>query len=81
MPLVVMTNPQNLTRSNCVPNVSDPVLLEKSLYHSIDSSNYNIRTSNFGVSRIYAANSDAFRVAVKAVTSVNCQLWLSHQLK
>jgi len=50
---------QNLTRT------SDPV---------IGSSNYNIRTSKFGVS-----NSDAFRVAV-TLTTLNCQFW-HQQLK
>jgi len=64
----------------CVPNVSDTVLLEKSLDLSIGSSNYNIRTSKFGVSRIYTSNSDAFRVAVKTLTTLNCQFW-HHKLK
>lgn len=75
----------NLKKSNkipaiCVPNVNDPVLLEKSLDHSIGSSNYNIRISKFGDSRIYAANSDAFRAAVKTQKSLNFQFW-HHQIK
>lgn len=64
----------------CVPSVSDPVTLERALNLSIGSSNYYIRTSRFGVSRIYTANSDAFRTAVKELNKLNCQFW-HHQLK
>jgi len=76
----VQSTKSNKIPAICVPNVSDPVLLEKALDLSIGSSNYNIRTSKFGVSRIYTSNSDAFRVAVKTLTTLNCQFW-HHQLK
>jgi len=63
--LVDMINLQNLTRSLLL------VLLGKSLDFSICSSNYNIRSSKFGVSRIYTSNSNAYRVAAKTLTTAN----------
>lgn len=54
--------------------------MERALNLSIGSSNYYIRTSRFGVSRIYTANPDAFRTAVKELNKLNCQFW-HHQLK
>lgn len=64
----------------CVPNINNPHSLELALNSCAGESNYTLRTSKFGVSRIYTVNSEAFRAVVRKLTSLNCKFW-HHQLK
>lgn len=64
----------------CVPNINNPHALELALNSCAGESNYTLRTSKFGVSRIYTVNSEAFRAVVRKLTSLNCKFW-HHQLK
>nr|P21331.1 RecName: Full=Nucleic-acid-binding protein from mobile element jockey; AltName: Full=ORF1 [Drosophila funebris]AAA28648.1 ORF1; putative [Drosophila funebris] len=74
------TNGPSKPPAICVPNVDNPHSLEQALNSCVGDNSYSIRTSKFGVSRIYTINADAFRAVVKHLTSLNCQFW-HHQLR
>ena len=53
---------------------------EEALNSVITADDYDIRTSRFGVSRIYTKDSKVFRAVVDMLTKQNCEFW-HHQLR
>jgi len=72
----IMTKPPAI----CVPQVNKMGKLEEALNSVITADDYDIRTSRFGVSRIYTKDSKVFRAVVNMLTKQNCEFW-HHQLR
>jgi len=64
----------------CVPKVTNILTLERTLDEIISADKYEIRTSKFGITRIYTDSADSFRKVVRSLTALNCEFW-HHQLR